>query len=188
MLGARIYFYNRESASPRLMAEYATETQVARRLGVLEGTESGDRLSKKWTEMPADPANAGWRIWRRKHKSKGTPGFGCKLYVSPRVFGGGRDVWRDRCVQQFKVGRDIYGMLRPDKLVAYFATQQQLCETSERLYARVGGMAAHGVPFTCELHGDGLLSWGMDPPKRAQVLAWQERQSWRLWVVNTAIV
>jgi hypothetical protein len=91
-------------------------------------------------------------------------------------------------VQQFKVGRDIYGMLRPDKLVAYFATQQQLCETSERLYARVGGMAAHGVPFTCELHGDGLLSWGMDPPKRAQVLAWQERQSWRFWVVNTAIV
>lgn len=45
-------------------------------------------------------------------------------------------------------------------------------------------MAAHGVPFTCELHGDGLLSWGMDPPKRTQVLPWQERQSWRLWVVN----
>src|SRR5262249_40084598 len=140
---------------------YATETQVARRLGVLEGTESGDRLSKKWTEMPADPANAGWRIWRRKHKSKGTPRFGYKLYVSPRTdalpgaFSAAAETFGETGVQQFKVGRDIYGMLRPDKLVAYFATQQQLCETSERLYARVGGMAAHGVPFTCELHGDG---------------------------------
>lgn len=190
MLGARIYFYNREPASPRLMSEYATEAEVARRLGVLEGTESGDRLSRKWTEMPTDPANAGWRIWKRKHKSKGKSGFGYKLYVSPRTealseaFWPAAETFGETGVQQFKVGRDIYGMLRPDKLVAYFATEEQLTETAERLYTRLGGMAAHGVPFTCELHGEGLLSWGMDPPKRTQVLPWQERQSWRLWVVN----
>jgi hypothetical protein len=190
MLGARIYFYNREPASPQLMSEYSTEAHVARRLGVLKGTESDDRLSRKWSEVPADPANAGWRIWKRKHKGKGKSGFGYKLYVSPRTealsdaFSAAAETFGETGVQQFKVGRDIYGMLRPDKLVAYFATEEQLRDTSERLYARVGGMAAHGVPFTCELHGDGLLSWGMDPPKRAQVLAWQERQSWRLWVVN----
>jgi hypothetical protein len=190
MLGARIYFYNREPASPRLMSEYATEAEVARRLGVSEGTESGERLRRKWAEMPADPTNAGWRIWRRKHKGKGKSASGHKLYVSPRTealaeaFSAAAETFGETGVQQFKVGRDIYGMLRPDKLVAYFSTEEQLRETAERLFRRIGGMAAHGVPFTCELHGDGLLSWGMDPPKRTQVLPWQERQSWRLWVVN----
>jgi hypothetical protein len=190
MLGARIYFYNREPASPRLMSEYPTETEVARRLGVSPRTESGDRLSRKWAEMPADPANAGWRVWKRKHKGKGKSGSGYKLYVSPRTdalseaFSAAAETFGETGVQRFKVGRDIYGMLRPDKLVAYFSTEEHVRETAERLYTRLGGIAAHGVPFTCELHGDGLLSWGMDPPKRTQVLPWQERQSWRLWVVN----
>lgn len=187
-LGARIYFYNREPASPRLVSEYPTEAEVARRLGVSEGTESGDRVSRKWAEMPADPANAGWRVWKRKHKGKS--GSGYKLYVSPRAealseaFSAAAETFGETGVQRFKVGRDIYGILRPDKLVAYFPREEQLRETAERLFGRIGGMAAHGVPFTCELHGDGLLSWGMDPPKRTQVLPWQERQSWRLWVVN----
>jgi hypothetical protein len=190
MLGARIYFYNREPASPRLMSEYPTEAEVARRLGVSEGTESGARLRRKWAEMPADPANAGWRVWKRKHKGKGKSGFGYKLYVSPRTealseaFSAAAETFGETGVQHFKVGRDIYGMLRPDKLVAYFSTEEHLRETAERVYTRLSGMVAHGVPFTCELHGDGLLSWGMDPPKRTQVLPWQERQSWRLWVVN----
>jgi hypothetical protein len=187
-LGARIYFYNREPASPQLMSEYPTEAEVARRLRVSQGTESGDRLRRKWAEMPADPTNAGWRVWKRKHQGKS--GSGYKLYVSPRAealfeaFAAAAETFGETGVQRFKVGRDVYGMLRPDKLVAYFSTEEQLRQTAERLFRRIGGMAAHGVPFTCELHGDGLLSWGMDPPKRTQVLPWQERQSWRLWVVN----
>jgi hypothetical protein len=190
VLAARMYFHNREPASPRLISKFPTEKEVAERLGVLEGTESGDRMKQKWSEVPPDPDSPGWRVWTSKRGRKGRSRFGYKLYVSPRTealpeaFSATAKTFEETGVRQFKVGRDIYSIVRPDKLVAYFLTEEQLRETSARLYARLGGMAAHGVPFTCELHGDGLLSWGMDPPKRTQVLPWQERQSWRLWVVN----
>jgi hypothetical protein len=41
------------------------------------------------------------------------------------------------------------------------------------------------VPFSCELGDrDGLLSWGVDPPRSEHTLEWQERESWRLWLTN----
>jgi hypothetical protein len=50
--------------------------------------------------------------------------------------------------------------------------------------ARLDAIPAHGVPFTAEITGNGLLSWGMDPPQSERMLAWQEPESWRLWVVR----
>jgi hypothetical protein len=40
------------------------------------------------------------------------------------------------------------------------------------------------VPFTAALTGDGLLSWGMDPPHSDQIPGWRGVVSWRLWVTN----
>jgi hypothetical protein len=46
------------------------------------------------------------------------------------------------------------------------------------------GCSAHGVPFTAELGGDGLLSWGRDPPPDPahgrQTLSWRTWITWRL--------
>jgi hypothetical protein len=83
----------------------------------------------------------------------------------------------------FKVGGDVHGLLRPDKLVAYFAGFDQLAEAADRLSARLAGLPAHGVPFTAEVSSDGLLSWGVDPPRQDQRLT-SSGQSWRLWVVG----
>jgi hypothetical protein len=44
------------------------------------------------------------------------------------------------------------------------------------------------VPFTGAIDSDGLTSWGMDPPKFEQVMAWQEHQSWRQWVTERLAV
>jgi hypothetical protein len=190
VLGARIYFYNRQPASPQLAAEFLGEGRLAKHLGINEETPFGTRLKQKWSKVPEEPTLQGWRMWRSKRRHKGKSGSGYKLYVSPQTpslgeaFRASADVFERTGVQQFKVGRDLHGILRPDKLVAYFSSEDDVRETGERLYAKLGGMPAHGVPFTCDLHGDGLLSWGMDPPRRTQVLPWQERQSWRLWVVN----
>jgi hypothetical protein len=49
--------------------------------------------------------------------------------------------------------------------------------------ARLAGVAAQGVPFTSEIGGDGLLSWGMDPPQTA-ARSWNGRLSWRLWLTH----
>jgi hypothetical protein len=192
MLAARIYFFNREPASPSRVSAFPSETEVARYLGIAKGGQHADRLRRNWKAAPADPMSAGWIIWqnRRKSKPKGRSGFGFKLYVSPpfeampEAFSAALNAFTETGVQRFKAGRDIYGLLRPDKLVAYFSSREHLDETASHLFTRLAGMPAHGVPFTCDLHGDGLLSWGMDPPRGTQVLPWQERQSWRLWVAN----
>jgi hypothetical protein len=100
------------------------------------------------------------------------------------VFGTVLDVFASTRVTCFKVGLDVYGLLRPDKMVAYFDTIEQLQVTTELLTSKLAGCPAHGVPFTAEITGDGLLSWGIDPPHDLQALSWLERESWRLWLTN----
>jgi hypothetical protein len=113
-----------------------------------------------------------------------------KLYVSPHsecvkdAFGEVLAALTVVGTPTFKVGRDVYGLLRPDKIVAYFEEFDHLQDASFELHRRVGGCAVHGVPFTAELAGDGLLSWGIDPPHNQQTPIWIDRESWRLWVTN----
>src|SRR5262249_57560169 len=79
---------------------------------------------------------------------------------------------------------DAEGLLRPDKIVAYFPTLDGLRTASDRLATRLDGCPAHGVPFTSELSGGGLLSWGVDPPASERLVNWQPQESWRLWLTN----
>jgi hypothetical protein len=91
-------------------------------------------------------------------------------------------------VRHFKIGKGAQGLLRPDKMVAYFSSYEDLAETAKQLEQEMARCPAQGVPFTAELGGDGLLSWGVDPPAEEQVLPWLERESWRLWVTNRLAV
>jgi hypothetical protein len=75
----------------------------------------------------------------------------------------------------FKVARRPDGLLRPDKLVAYFASLDGLRRAAARLEPAVRGLRAQGVPFTAAVTEDGLLSWGADPPDRGL-------GSWRAWL------
>ena len=82
----------------------------------------------------------------------------------------------------FKIGDDAGGLLRPDKMVAYFGAREELDDVGAALRARLAGCPAHGVPFTAGLGDDGLLSWGLDPPESERALSWLGRESWRLWL------
>jgi hypothetical protein len=59
-----------------------------------------------------------------------------------------------------------------------------LQRAADLLATRLASVAPQGVPFSAEIAGDGLLSWGMDPPRNARVLSWHDYDSWRLWVVR----
>ena len=72
--------------------------------------------------------------------------------------------------------------MRPDKIVAYFPSFERLAEAAGAVQSRLGGVPAQGVPFTSEIGGDGLTSWGMDPP--ASERSWAGRESWRLWLTH----
>jgi hypothetical protein len=78
-----------------------------------------------------------------------------------------------------KVGRDLYNILRPDKLVLYFASRRGMLQAARRLSRELAGVAAQGVPFTGQLFDSALISWGVDPGGHGHAAPWAGDESWR---------
>lgn len=108
----------------------------------------------------------------------------CKLYVSPRpealayAFPRIAHEFVRSDVRSFKVGRGIEGLLRPDKIIAYFDDRADMEAAARALERALPRCPAQGVPFTTEIGGNGLLSWGVDPPPGSR------STSWRAWVTK----
>jgi hypothetical protein len=197
VLSARLYMYNRVPLSARWRRTLADADAVEAYLG------AGDRdtvrmLNEGWRRLPAEGAGEVWMAWqsvRATHPRNAALTY--KLYVSPVCeesrAGFSALVWSvaRSAAFHFKVGRDVYGLLRPDKMVAYFWDFAELQTAAATLLEKLEGCPAQGVPFTAEIGGEGLISWGVDPPVASQSVPWLERESWRSRVCNllaTALV
>ena len=177
-----LYLYNRIPMSRFWTARFPDRQAVLAHLGDAATTSA-------WRILPPAQANdwINFHALDRRTYRRGAATY--KLYVSPRPENirdafeavvrvlAGRDV-------DFKLGSDAGGLLRPDKMVAYFGTREELDDVAAALRARLAGCPAHGVPFTAEIGGDGLLSWGLDPPESERALSWLGRESWRLWLAT----
>lgn len=192
VLAHRLYTFNQMPLSPRWAHRFPDRLAVARYLGCAEGDALQARLQTGWREHSSD-SSRGWIEWTRKTSGKwlkGSRGPTYKLYLSPRieavqeVFEVLTVVLAAHPAHAFKVGDDAYGLLRPDKMVVYFSSLEELANAAGDLADCLKDVPAHGVPFTAEIGGEGLLSWGMDPPLSEQVLSWRQRESWRLWVTH----
>ncbi len=186
LIAVRLYRYNTVPASPSIHRRFATTEAVARYLDVTSPTTAGVTPN-----IQPGLARYGkpWLTWTRKQTTASATSY--KLYVSPTL-----DYVRPALCETLrlfanwepvscKVGRDLGGLLRPDKLVVYFTSYAELTEAAADLAAALDGVPAQGVPFTAELAGDGLLSWGIDPPRRHQLLGWRGGEpSWRGWLTN----
>jgi hypothetical protein len=148
-------------------------------LGLTPGGQTRERLETAY-EATTYP---GWLGFARTPTSVETPAA-YKLYVSPRTealavaFPVIATLFVSMDVRAFKVGRGVEGLLRPDKIVAYFDTCPHLNGVAAALSLALADCPAQGVPFTAEAGADGLLSWGMDPPPGGDAL------SWRSWVTK----
>lgn len=109
-----------------------------------------------------------------------------KLYISPliqrlpEIFVKSVKVLSGTKCFSFKVGATVEGLLRPDKLVAYFLTYKDLNEAVLLLKPQLPSYEPQGVPFTSQLDDMGILSWGLDPPKKdinknIESGSWRER-------------
>jgi hypothetical protein len=109
-----------------------------------------------------------------------------KLYISPKpaalpeVLHVVAGTFAQVEITGFKVGSGAYGILRPDKLVAYFPDIERLQKAGSLLVSRLDGIAVQGVPFSAPLDKHGLLSWGIDPRSNEA----GEVRSWRQWIVE----
>jgi hypothetical protein len=126
----------------------------------------------------------GWYSFARRPAAREKMVAACKLYVSPRPealvdsFPRIADAFAQSEVRSFKVGRGIGGLLRPDKIIAYFEDHAHMQDAAGVLGRSLRGCPAQGVPFTAEVSGNGLLSCGVDPPSG------DVAQSWRSWITK----
>jgi hypothetical protein len=191
-LAARLYGYGALPLSPAWSRRVTDRADVLRYLGADRGTALHRRLASGFTRAPDHEAGS-WIAWSRS--ARGTPAGGAgdptyKLYLSPLpdelpgAFAILVEVLLEHEQLQFKVGGSAMGLLRPDKLVVYLDSRESLQRLAEVLADALKSIAPQGVPFSADVAGNGLLSWGMDPPRKARQLAWQGYDSWRLWVVR----
>lgn len=193
LLSARLYMYNRLPITSSWRRSLPDAPAVLRYLAAGSGISALKRIERAYRlGEEENGARRQWLSWSRRQSgtTERTPRTSFKLYVSPSMESCGPvfcefvEVLDSRRVRNFKIGADAAGLLRPDKFVAYFNDFESLAAAAADLTERISGAAPQGVPFSAEISGNGLLSWGMDPPRSEQPLAWQNGQSWRLWVTN----
>jgi hypothetical protein len=181
-----LYLYNRIPISSFWRSRFSSQEAILAHLGADRGSLRA-LLEREWIagRFP------GWLSWSSKSRVPGNPDRATyKLYVSVRperirdafevvvrVLAGFPGV-------PFKIGDSVAGLLRPDKLVTYFATREELDHAAAIFARELAGCEAHGVPFSAGLDDTGLLSWGVDPPDNERALQWLGRESWRMWVVK----
>ena len=182
-LSARLYAYNVETATA---ARRCAFQQAAGTLSFLGLNGSVKTVVRRRGWRVANAVSEGWVFF-----SSPRAGFSpYKLYLSPRfdelanVFGAIVDGIVSSRAVAFKVGGELSGLLRPDKIVAYCESFEDLAALADCLEQRLQGCLARGVPFTAQIDKDGLLSWGMDPPRENQTAGLQQRESWRFWLTN----
>jgi hypothetical protein len=199
-LSYRLYGFHRRPLTPGWKRRLPSPEAVQAYLGLGDGGAARRTLGAGWVEQQT-PRAGGWLSWQSVASIGGgggrigggeVPGAAAptwKLYISPtpealpECFAAVLEALAAARSWQVKVGSDAAGLLRPDKLVAYFPSFERLAEAAGCLAGRLSGIAVHGVPFTAEAGGDGLLSWGVDPPASERPLA-GGRESWRLWLTH----
>ena len=188
----RLYAFNR-----RPLPLAADPVQATRSAG---GGSHPDTVSEprsipsgpRWASVDGDHVLLRhWRFWRNAAAAGPTNGWMWKLYISPR--------WEwlsDRLADLFgvlaesdafcvKMAKTLRGSLRADHTVAYFSRLSDVERATRRLEPLLAGTVSQGVPFTCALTANGMLSWGADPPARGSTgRGGLPPESWRRWVTT----
>lgn len=80
----------------------------------------------------------------------------------------------------FKIAYPAGSLVRPDKIVTYLPSFEDLEATLSLLVHSVPAARAQTVPFSAPVPGSSLFSWGVDPPGGSDRVA----RSWRSWLTH----
>jgi hypothetical protein len=174
--------YGRRPVTPALRRQVSPQAIVG---------DASKTLRASWIETPPTSTDSPWRSWqpRRLESRRARSSVSFKLYVSPTtetlpaaVAAVATALADAPGMTGFKVGRTVDAVARPDKMVAYFSSLEELHAAASRLRDQGGDCRPHGVPFTAGVTDDGLLSWAIDPPHGST--GGHARVSWRTWVTT----
>jgi hypothetical protein len=196
-LAARLYCYNRIPISARSVRRFPDETSLLDFLGLNEIGMRGSTytainldIADPPTRKKSDELSQFWRFWQIPNATRPeSDSHVYKLYVSPLV----NDLPQvlactlkilPRCgACTAKLGRNLPGLLRPDKLLLYFARVEDAIDTGRELLSQLTLDEAHGVPFTFQIGGTSLVSLGVDLPVAQRIDPGRNR-SWRSTVTH----
>jgi hypothetical protein len=189
VLSARLYFFNRLPCSRELRRRFPDRASVREFLELGKSGPLQRLITQNWEQVSGDEYHrATWLEWRARHARGSRPRY--KLYVSahygdlPWVFGIVMHVVTMHRALKVKIGADVFGLLRPDKLIVYFDDPEQLRRTAAALRGELAAAVPHTVPFSAQIDEIGTLSWGVDPDADNVLIPGVGRESWRLWLTN----
>jgi hypothetical protein len=192
LLSDKLYAFGKHPCTEPLRRRFARDADLLSFLA--PDTTVSNLLTSTWSLE--EPEGRPWLEWSTRSSAER---HGFKLYVSagvdamPLLFGVTVRAMKRTGCEHFKIGRRAEGVCRPDKMILYLATLEQLRDCASRIEAELlsSGLppaTAHGVPFTAGIDCAGFLSWGMDPPELGQVTAAYQRQSFRQWVASRVAI
>lgn len=196
LLSSRLYFYNTIPISPHWWSQLGTFESSINFLEINDDGRQRAMLDRHWISSKRSNKNEkGWLFWRSRYLVSDLYDrellLGYKLYISPlpedlkAVWPIVLSILTELRVRSFKIGADVYGLLRPDKIVVYFPNFELLAKAASRLQQELAGSPAQGTPFTAGIDPDGLLSWGMDPVSELQLPTnTHGKESWRSWITK----
>lgn len=180
-LAQRLYAYNRRPLTPALRRHFSDGVSALEMLGIADASAVRAALDTYWMQQEQ---TEGWTVYAARRAASGGGARPCKLYLGiafeelPHRLAAIVDALGRSEAIQFKIGAGLSGLLRPDKLVAYFPGKDGLLGAAQSLLPALDGAATHAVPFSAGIDAGGRLSWGSDPPPGRL----GERVSWRQWI------
>ena len=189
LVARRIYTYNTAPTTRTLAHRIADRAEAAAFLGVRPRAAWRRDIAGTFREERWGARRGPWRLW--VNRSNNRPVLRHKIYVSPApletadVLAVVAGTCKALDVPAFKVGADLPGILRPDKLVVYVSDREAVAAVGAELQSKLKGVDAQGVPFTSQIGDTGVLSWAVDPlrgPTGAPGVVWSWRTdvAWRL--------
>ena len=180
-LARKLYSYNTRPVTPMLRRLLPDRAAFVDFLGLGSDGATRRAIDRFWS---SNDDNSAWAVFMSRQSRGRRAEQPCKLYIGlaleelpdclPLLVG---ELARSEAMQ-FKIGTELAGLLRPDKLVIYFPSKEALLATAQALLPIVADRSVHAVPFSAEIAAAGALSWGIDPGT-----AWfGDRSSWRQWV------
>lgn len=192
IIANRLYTFNTQPCDSSVKKIFAEESDTRDFVFSLSQKGTGSLLNNEW-HLLSDPLKDHWLGWTRHHFKDSPPvqkdNSTYKLYISPviqdmpGVMAVVLPVLSSSDAFHFKIGNGIQGLLRPDKMVAYFDNKSSLLAVAGELKDKLNGFTTQGVPFTAQADDRGILSWGVDPPD-TDVLESVEGGSWRCRVTD----